>query len=792
MTQTPDDTQTSDEPNDSEAPTPEEETERQADAAPGEDAEASAEVESAARGDQDAASDTRTASAAEDDPEGGELPTEGSSGASAADATSTEGATSARYAKEAAAKFSELRWSDPAQGQVWRDRGLVLLVAVALLLPLLGSFGLWDPWETHYGEVGRQITERNDWISTWWGSHWKNAEGGQEGTYFYSKPIFLMWMMAGGLELFGFSEWGIRLGVCLLSIGAVVMAYSMGERIWDRRTGFVMAAVLGTSPFFFFLSRQAQTDMPFVGNMTIALCFFMMATFGRDKHAPVTRRGLLAMLGLIGVTVVPQIILIGVGLSRWRQGPNVNAVEAFFYWGPVQAALYSAMLIGVVWATLKSKRKTHQMIFMYGFYVFVATASLSKGLLGFALPGAFIFFYLLLTGQWRRLKGMELLRGIPIFILVAFPWYVAMLVRHGNAYYQRFFIHDHFKRLATGVHQIDSGSFEHYVKWMFYGLWPWGSFLPAAFVRLFVARDDDPGEAGDQHQATFFLLIWLVFSFSLFTLASTKFHHYIFPAVPAAALLVALLIRDLIRPRSETGARPLSWVMYTSALALFALVAWDLIEDPQNLKNLFTYRYDRKWHTPWNAEFQPALGVIASGALVGMLMLGARKLKLRRVGAGVVGVAAAAMLLFCLDVYMPTISSSWSQKGIWDTYYSVCERTEGPPGHDEKKRYCAEQVLSYKLNWRGETYYTQNEVIPIREDDEFDYFIRNNDGRPFYAIMERSRWNGEFKRKLPDPFKGKACAVHEDNIKFVLVRAPCGPGGPAKKDAPPQDAKKTP
>ncbi|MEO1272218.1 MAG: hypothetical protein AAFX99_29325, partial [Myxococcota bacterium] len=107
----------------------------------------------------------------------------------------------------AALPFSKLAWSDPTQTQVWRDRGLVLAVAVVVLLPFLGSFGLWDPWETHYGEVGRQITERNDWISTWWGSHWKNAEGAQEGTYFFSKPIFLMWMMAGGLELFGFSEW---------------------------------------------------------------------------------------------------------------------------------------------------------------------------------------------------------------------------------------------------------------------------------------------------------------------------------------------------------------------------------------------------------------------------------------------------------------------------------------------------------------------------------------------------------------------------------------------------------
>ena len=35
---------------------------------------------------------------------------------------------------------------------------LVILVGLLLYLPFAGSYGLWDPWETHYAEVARQMT----------------------------------------------------------------------------------------------------------------------------------------------------------------------------------------------------------------------------------------------------------------------------------------------------------------------------------------------------------------------------------------------------------------------------------------------------------------------------------------------------------------------------------------------------------------------------------------------------------------------------------------------------------
>ena len=68
-----------------------------------------------------------------------------------------------------------------------------MCVVSAMYLPWLGATGLWDPWETHYGEVAREILARDDWISLWWAQE----------DWFWSKPILIFWMEALSMGAFG-------------------------------------------------------------------------------------------------------------------------------------------------------------------------------------------------------------------------------------------------------------------------------------------------------------------------------------------------------------------------------------------------------------------------------------------------------------------------------------------------------------------------------------------------------------------------------------------------------------
>ncbi len=675
--------------------------------------------------------------------------------------------------------FDKEVWDD------WMIRCSVLFIFVLLYFVGLGSFGLWDPWEVHYGAVGWGLIERHDWISPWWGSYWEAEGKSMEGSYFFSKPILLLWMMGLGMQAFGFTEFGIRFGVAVIATLGVMSVYMAGSKIWSRRAGLLMAVCLGTSPFYAMLGRQAQTDMPFVGLMTVALSLFMMGVFGKDRSRKADKVSWAVFVGVISLLVIPQLHTITVGQLQWRS--ELHWAEAFICYGPTQLGVYILMIIAFAVTQVRQQNTTRGQLYLYGFYAFVGLATMGKGLLGFGVPGVIIFLYLLLSREWGLLKRVELFRGILVTLVVGFPWYGAVMARHGGiggAWWNRFIIHDHFKRLASGVHQIDNGSFEHFIKWLGYGLFPWGSFVPAVIARALSGQAGSTRSDGDR--ARMFIFIWFAVAFTLFTLSSTKFHHYIFPAVPALAMLVGLLLDDLLEGKINMRTW---WPLYLSAVALFVLVGFDLMSDPQHLKNMFTYKYDRRWdHESWDGGLILGLRVLFAFACAGMLLVAASNRKrLTQAGVAVLSLGGIAITGWALNVYMPAISSTWSQGPLWQTYYDTCNRGTPPPqAHPMKAdRYCLDPAISYKLNWRGETFYTMNEVIPVRDDDEWNYFIEQNGEHCFYAIMERARVGG-FRNAVPAASRDTVTEEHSDNIKFVLMSVNCREDGEGSADDEPE------
>lgn len=81
-------------------------------------------------------------------------------------------------------------------------------------------------------------------------------------------------------------------------------------------------------------------------------------------------------------------------------------------------------------------------------YAAMGVGTLIKGPMGFMLPAAVTFFYLLISRKWIVLGEMEFLLGVPVFLVVVAAWYVVVELRN-PAYMGHSLWEEHFARFAT-------------------------------------------------------------------------------------------------------------------------------------------------------------------------------------------------------------------------------------------------------------------------------------------------------------------------------------------------------
>jgi 4-amino-4-deoxy-L-arabinose transferase-like glycosyltransferase len=481
---------------------------------------------------------------------------------------------------------------------------LVFVVASLLYLPQLGAYALWDPWETHYGEVSREIMARADWISLWQ----------QRDQWFFSKPILIFWAEALSWSALGtefradhfpqHAEWVLRLPTYALSIASLLTVHAAVARIWSRRAGILAALVLTTTPYYGFLTRQAVTDMPFVATMTIAMMLLVLALC-EDPERLVTplRLGRVALslqhavIGLIVSLSLPQILYLASRNITWHGnkfswhrdrflfGSAGNAdipgnpahhiehayVRAFALEPLGQALLWAAGLSVIVWLLRRERRRS--VLYMYAFYALCALSFMAKGIPGFALPGLVAALALLAGGRLSVLfEGrLRVAAGTLVLLVIGMPWFVAMYVRLGPAFVERIVIHDHLNRLTSGVHG-DNASVQYFIWQLGYGMFPWSGFVPLALgAWLGVSRSSVDPVLRARRDTLLLLGLWFAVSFTLFSAMTTKFHHYILPAVPPAAIFVGLALDRMLPSLAFTRSRA-TWLRAAGLMLAPALL----------------------------------------------------------------------------------------------------------------------------------------------------------------------------------------------------------------------------
>ncbi len=169
-------------------------------------------------------------------------------------------------------------------------------------------------------------------------------------------------------------------------------------------------------------------------------------------------------------------------------------------------------------------------LYYHLFYACAALAVLAKGLIGIVFPCAIIFIQLVVTRNWRLVREMRLATGIPLFLLVAAPWFVAVSLQ--NPEFPRFFfIHEHFERFLTKVHGRYK-PFWYFVPVLAGTMFPWALFIPSALKGVWRERLSRDG------RSRLFLAIWIIVIFIFFSKSDSKLIPYILPIFPPLALLM--------------------------------------------------------------------------------------------------------------------------------------------------------------------------------------------------------------------------------------------------------------
>ncbi len=273
-----------------------------------------------------------------------------------------------------------------------------LAFCALLYVPMAGSYGLWDPWETHYGEVSRSIVQRDDPISPFWQDKW-----------FWSKPILTFWLGSSSMRLAGLNrlgapesemalsstpEWALRLPIILMSLIGLWGIFIMVRRLFSTRAAVLSVLVTATSPMYAMITRQAITDIPFLGPLTASIALLMIGIFADKDEKPEEFAWLRPWM------LVPAVLSVMVLVWPTQDGRSLLYVDGVF--GVIEILLgvsATALFIKgglarpkvVYWSMLGAEA----LLGVVSFFLWGPTT----GVWTVALLGAFAF------GGWELVKG---------------------------------------------------------------------------------------------------------------------------------------------------------------------------------------------------------------------------------------------------------------------------------------------------------------------------------------------------------------------------------------------------
>lgn len=164
------------------------------------------------------------------------------------------------------------------------------------------------------------------------------------------------------------------------------------------------------------------------------------------------------------------------------------------------------------------------------FYACLGAGTLTKGLIAIVFPVAIVVLFFAFSRQMPRFRDLHLLPGILLLLAIAVPWHWLVATRNPG-FAEHYFLNEHVRRFLNTRPQQDFASvpLPLFLGLLPAWLFPWTAFVPAAFA----------GKKLESERPLIRLaLIWAGFVLLFFSISSGRLEHYLFPALPAIAILI--------------------------------------------------------------------------------------------------------------------------------------------------------------------------------------------------------------------------------------------------------------
>ena len=199
-----------------------------------------------------------------------------------------------------------------------------------------------------------------------------------------------------------------------------------------------------------------------------------------------------------------------------------------------------SVMFGFLTQFCKEQNKKY---FWWLFYLFSGLAVMAKGIPGFVIPFAVMFFVTLFNKTFKEIfRPQYILVGFALFLLIVLPWHIKMFEIHNPLFFDEYIMKHHINRFFSSDQIHRAQPFWFYFATILWGLVPWVfSGLAALFAKIKDIKNIRFDNLSNSQKYFWFNVIAFVVTLLFFSSSKTKLVTYILPVYFFTANILAFV-----------------------------------------------------------------------------------------------------------------------------------------------------------------------------------------------------------------------------------------------------------